>query len=140
MTITDFNLAWSEAEELVSWENITPAAYTILLVDDDPNQLFLFSTLLEGEGYRVITAASGREALKNLCEYKIDGIVCDVMMPGMSGEQLVHRIRNANIPTIMLSAAQDDMEMHLLTKGADLFCPKNRASKILLSQLRLLLA
>jgi len=91
----------------------------------------------------VLTAETAREAFTLLKTEKVDCLICDVMMPGMSGGDFVNRLRSIDnfeyLPVIMLTSAGADLELELITQGADLFCPKNEASNLLMHQLDLLL-
>ena len=79
---------------------------TILVVDDEANILTLISKILSIGGYNVLTASNGQEALDIYLDNHIDMIVCDEMMPVMSGNELVKEIRKENktIPIIMVTA------------------------------------
>lgn len=78
---------------------------SILIVDDDPNILFLVKSQLQGAGHVVYQAQDGTGALKTLNETVIDLAVVDVMMPGMDGYELTKQIRELHdIPVIMLTA------------------------------------
>jgi two-component system, OmpR family, response regulator len=77
----------------------------ILIVDDDPNILFLVKSQLQGAGHVVFQAQDGTGALKMLGDTVIDLAVVDVMMPGMDGYELTKQIREMqDIPVIMLTA------------------------------------
>jgi two-component system, OmpR family, response regulator len=77
----------------------------ILIVDDDPNILFLVKSQLQAAGHVVYQAQDGTRALKTLNETVIDLAVVDVMMPGMDGYELTKQIREMHdIPVIMLTA------------------------------------
>ncbi|MBT2685627.1 response regulator transcription factor [Bacillus sp. ISL-37] len=77
----------------------------ILIVDDDPNILFLVKSQLQGAGHVVYQAQDGTGALKTLNETVIDLAVVDLMMPGMDGYELTKQIRELHdIPVIMLTA------------------------------------
>ncbi len=81
-------------------------ARTILVVDDEESIRFLYREELEDEGYRVITASDGEEALRKVGEEKPDLITLDIRMPGMDGIEVLHRIRDMDkeIPVIMSTA------------------------------------
>jgi CheY-like chemotaxis protein len=80
----------------------------ILLVEDELDSLEMMQVLLELEGYEVVAATNGKEALEKLARLRPDLIVTDVMMPFMSGEQLLTEIGKrsdlASIPVIVMSA------------------------------------
>jgi CheY-like chemotaxis protein len=79
---------------------------TILVVDDEESIRFLYREELEEDGYRVITAADGEEALQKVEKDEPDLITLDIRMPGMDGIEVLHRIReiNKDIPVIMSTA------------------------------------
>ena len=93
--------------------------YTILVVDDDVYIGDLLETVLTGAGYGVLRAYSGTEALMVLREHRPDLVLLDLMLPGLSGEEVLARIRE--IPVIALSAkvgVQDKVDV-LLGGAAD---------------------
>lgn len=82
---------------------------TVLLVDNEPGMLESVTLLLEAEGFRVLPASTGAQALERLTESRCDIIVADLMLPYMKGDDLVRRIRSdphhANIPVVLSGAA-----------------------------------
>jgi DNA-binding NtrC family response regulator len=78
----------------------------ILLVDDDPGVLFALCELLEARGCEVITASSGQEALGRLDGGGIDVVVTDLAMPGMSGLEVLEKVRarDPELPIILITA------------------------------------
>ena len=90
---------------------------TILIVDDDPYISTMLSDRLEQEGYRTCRAFSGTEALLFLASCRPDLILLDLMLPGLSGEEVLPQIRD--IPTIVISAkAEVSGKVKLLLEGA----------------------
>lgn len=90
---------------------------TILIVDDDPYISTMLSDRLEQEGYRICRAFSGTEALLFLSSRRPDLILLDLMLPGLSGEEVLPQIRD--IPTIVISAkAEISGKVKLLLEGA----------------------
>jgi len=79
---------------------------TILVVDDEESIRFLYREELEEDGYRVITAADGEEALRKVRNENPDLITLDIRMPGMDGIEVLHQIREMDkeIPVIMSTA------------------------------------
>ena len=79
---------------------------TILVVDDEESIRFLYKEELEEDGYRVITAADGEEALRKVRNENPDLITLDIRMPGMDGIEVLHQIREMDkeIPVIMSTA------------------------------------
>ena len=91
--------------------------YTILIVDDDVNIGDMLTDALTGEGYAVRRAYSGTEAVMLLGRERPDLILLDLMLPGMTGEEVLAQIRD--IPTIVLSARADvETKVKLLYDGA----------------------
>ncbi|MFH1589650.1 MAG: response regulator [archaeon] len=66
---------------------------TIMIVDDEPHIVKLEKAILQVEGYQIITAHNGEEAIKKLETEKPDLIILDMMMPGMSGRETCDKIR-----------------------------------------------
>ena len=101
----------------------------ILIVDDDANNRLLLQVMLANEGYEIVTASAGTEALDLVQQLPPDLIVLDVMMPGMDGYQVAARIKTnpatRHIPVIMLTALSDkNSMMHGLNAGAEEFLTK----------------
>jgi len=67
---------------------------TILAIDDDPDVGALIKMILEPNGYKVVFAQSGRLGIQYIQEVKPDLIICDMMMPEMSGEEIISILRN----------------------------------------------
>lgn len=101
-------------------------AKRILLVDDEPLILKGLRFTLEQEGYEILTAADGEEALKVFFEQPVDLVLLDVMLPKLDGIQVCQRIReSSNIPILMLTAKGEDMDKILgLEYGADDYMTK----------------
>ncbi len=108
------------------FENISRKG-TILLVDDLPDNLYVYSEILSRAGFRVITAGNGREALEKLQELedRIDLVLSDVMMPGITGFDLCGKIKKdaglSDLPVILITAQLMDEEYAIkgFTYGAD---------------------
>jgi len=101
----------------------------ILIVDDEQDIVRLLSFALQAEGYQVVTALSGQEALKRVEQERPDIVVLDVMMPGMDGIEVCAELRSkpetAGLPIIMLSAlGQVADRVRGLRAGADDYVPK----------------
>ena len=101
-------------------------AKRILLVDDEPLILKGLRFTLEQEGYEILTAADGEEALQIFFEQPVDLILLDVMLPKLDGIQVCQRIReSSNVPILMLTAKGEDMDKILgLEYGADDYMTK----------------
>ncbi|MDB5884313.1 MAG: hypothetical protein JWR74_484, partial [Polaromonas sp.] len=107
--------------------NGSPA--TILIVDDEVQNLKLLEVLLYPEGYVTLSAASGEEALAVIAQQAPDLILLDVMMPGMDGYEVATRLKanpaTANIPIIMITALADrSARLTGLHAGAEEFLTK----------------
>ncbi len=101
-------------------------AKKILLVDDEPTMLKGLKYSLEQDGYEILTAQDGEEALNVFAENDVDLVLLDVMLPKMDGIQVCQRIREqSNVPIIMLTAKGEDMDKILgLEYGADDYMTK----------------
>ena len=99
---------------------------TVLVTDDDQDIRDGIEIYLENEGYHVLKAADGVEALDLLENNEVHCIVLDIMMPNMDGITATFKIREErNIPIIMLSAkAEDTDKIHGLSVGADDYVTK----------------
>ncbi len=110
----------------------------ILVADDDREITGGIARLLELEGYRVIKAYDGLQALEALSENKIQLIIMDVMMPKMDGLSATMRIRQEqNIPIMILSAKTEDTDKVLgLSMGADDYISKPYSPAELVARVR----
>ena len=101
-------------------------AKRILLVDDEPLIVKGLRYTLEQEGYEILTAADGEEALQVFFEQPVDLVLLDVMLPKLDGIQVCQRIReSSNVPILMLTAKGEDMDKILgLEYGADDYMTK----------------
>jgi DNA-binding NtrC family response regulator len=100
---------------------------TVLVVDDDSGSLGLLRSILTDHGYRVVGAASGPEALQVIRQQTVDAMVVDVVMPDMSGLDLLERIRlqYADLPVIMLTGNSPTLyELPAFRSGASDFLTK----------------
>ncbi len=98
----------------------------VLVVDDEPPIVRLVRAKLQADGYAVITAGSGEEALTLLEDERPDLVILDLMMPGMDGFETLRRIRPTDtVPVIMLTARAGDIDkLRGLTGGADDYVTK----------------
>ncbi|MCD7892512.1 MAG: response regulator transcription factor [Erysipelotrichaceae bacterium] len=85
---------------------------TILVVDDDKNTRLFMRALLEAEGYNVILAANGKDALEQFDSNHIDLMIVDIMMPHMDGYELTDLVRKSysELPILMVSAKQETVD------------------------------
>ena len=94
---------------------------TLLIVDDELSMREFLRILLEKEGYRVLTAAGGSEALTLLANEPVDLMITDIRMPGMDGLELLSRARenDATLPVIMITAfASPEDAVEAMKNGA----------------------
>src|ERR671938_145109 len=99
----------------------------ILLVDDEQPIQTLLSFPLQRDGYEVVAAADGREALARFNEQVFDLVVLDLMLPRMDGLEVCRRLRakGETVPIIMLTAKSDEIDKVLgLELGADDYITK----------------
>ena len=103
-----------------------PESATILLVDDEEPVQKLLTYPLERDGYRVVQARDGEEALRRFDEERIDLVVLDVMLPKLDGLEVCKRLRSGSaVPIIMLTARDDEVDKVLgLELGADDYITK----------------
>src|ERR671937_134089 len=114
---------------------------TILIADDDHTLTALLHQTLADEGYRVLNAADGREALAQAQARRPDLVVLDWMMPGLSGLEVARCLRAAVGMPILMLTARDAIEDRVagLDSGADDYLVKPFAPAELLARLRSLL-
>ena len=70
----------------------------VLVLDDDPDVRDVLNDFLDGVGFEVATAGSGAEGLRTVESFKPEVILCDMVMPGMSGADVVAALRRENVP------------------------------------------
>ena len=107
---------------------------TIAIIDDDVHIGDVLTEILESNGYTVVRAYSGTEALYLLSDNKPDLILLDLMLPGLSGEEVLPHIKN--IPVIVLSAKVDVQDkVDLLLGGAVDYITKPFSTEELLARI-----
>ncbi|HKJ75704.1 MAG TPA: response regulator transcription factor [Gammaproteobacteria bacterium] len=113
----------------------------ILLVDDDEALCELLVEYLEGEGFDVVAVHDGEQAVTRAAEGGWDAVVLDVMLPGLSGFDVLKRIRPVlPAPVLMLTARGEDTDTVLgLELGADDYVAKPASPRVLVARLRALL-
>jgi len=118
-----------------------PEAATILLVDDEDAVQKLLTFPLEREGFRVVPARDGEEALRRFADGDFDLVVLDVMLPKLDGLEVCKRIRaESTVPIIMLTARDDEFDKVLgLELGADDYITKPFSIREFRSRVRALL-
>jgi DNA-binding response OmpR family regulator len=98
----------------------------ILLVDDEESVQTLLAYPLRKDGFEVVAAGNGREALDRFAEQRFDLVVLDIMLPGVDGIEVCRRMRSrSQVPIIMLTAKDDEIDKVLgLEMGADDYITK----------------
>ena len=113
----------------------------ILSIEDDPSFSRYLSYMLTKEGYEVLTATNGLTGLRKAQEEDPNLILLDVMLPGLDGFEVCHRLRaepkTAQIPVLMLSAkGQDSDKVTGLRVGANEFLSKPIDREVLLAKIK----
>lgn len=113
----------------------------ILVVDDEENIVNVVKAYLNKEGYTVLTALNGKEALDAFNASSIDLVVLDLMLPDLSGEEICKEIRkNSKVPILMLTAKVEESDkINGLDIGADDYVTKPFSPKELVARIRALL-
>jgi DNA-binding response OmpR family regulator len=120
---------------------IDPRSITVLVVDDEPRLVDVVRMNLEVEGYRVLAAANGYEALDRLRGDLPDLVVLDVMMPDMDGFDTLRRIREvSSVPVLMLTVRAEEQDLiRGLEIGADDYLTKPYSPRELQIRIKALL-
>jgi two-component system, OmpR family, response regulator len=118
-----------------------PDSATILLVDDEDAVQKLLTYPLERDGYRVVPARDGEEALQQFERERVDLVVLDIMLPKLDGLEVCKRLRSTSqVPIIMLTARDDELDKVLgLELGADDYITKPFSIREFRSRVRALL-
>jgi len=116
-------------------------ARTILVVDDEPTLRETLAEALDADGFRVLTAADGREALSRFREHQPDLVVLDLMLPELSGIEVCRIIRaESGVPIVMLTAKSSELDKVVgLELGADDYVTKPFSLRELTARIRALL-
>ena len=117
---------------------------TILIADDEPNQLELLSYNLEQAGFTVMQAKNGQDALEKIEDHAPDLVILDWMMPHLSGIELCRLLRSRSdtkmLPVVILSARGEEGDRTLgLDSGADDYMSKPFSPRELVSRVKALL-
>jgi len=112
----------------------------VLVVDDLAQNVRLLEAVLSPKGFRVVTASTGEEALDVLGKEHPDLVLLDILMPGMDGYEVCHRIRQdpqtAFLPVIMITATGEEQKIRAIEAGADDFVNKPFDQAELLARVR----
>jgi DNA-binding response OmpR family regulator len=118
-----------------------PESATILLVDDEESVQKLLTYPLQQEGFRVLQAGDGEEALRRFEAEHVDLVVLDLMLPRLDGLEVCRRLRaQSTVPIIMLTARDDELDKVVgLELGADDYITKPFSIREFRSRVRALL-
>ena len=113
----------------------------ILVVDDSATEMAVMSSSLKAEGFDVLTAANGEEALTHLEMITPDAIVLDVIMPGRNGFQLCRQIRNderwSKVPIVLVTSKDQESDRFWgMKQGASDYITKPFAPASLVAAVR----
>lgn len=117
---------------------------TILIVDDEEDIIELIKYNLKNEGYSILTALSGEQAMKMAKQFSPDLIVLDLMLPGIDGLEVTKYLRNdeqtQDIPIVMLTAKGEETDIVTgLELGANDYISKPFSPKVLVARIRAIL-
>lgn len=110
----------------IDLDEISQERRRVLVVEDEPDTVYLLKQILRMAGYNVVSAENGNEALKKVAEYNPDLVLLDLMMPEMDGWQTMTHLREmTDMPVIIVSALDGKSEVvHGLRMGADDYLTK----------------
>ena len=116
----------------------------ILIIEDDPATSRLVEYSLRHEGYQVMTASNGLDGIRKALNEGPDLIILDVMLPGMDGFEICHRLRSEpateKLPILMFSAKAQEMDKNTgLLVGADDYLTKPASPSSIISHVQALL-
>lgn len=113
----------------------------VLIVDDDIKTVELVQLYLKRDGYKVLTAYNGNDALRIALEYKPELVVLDLMLPGMDGLEVCKKLREtSDVPVIMLTAkTTEEDRLAGLNLGADDYVTKPFSPRELAARVRAVL-
>ena len=114
---------------------------TILIIEDEEKISMIMKSYFEKEGYKVYQAYDGEEGLKIFNQESIDLVILDLMLPKLSGEEIIKEIRNqSKVPVIMVSAkVEEDNRVDGLRLGADDYVTKPFSPKELVERVKAVL-
>lgn len=126
---------------MVTRESIPEAKPTLLIVDDDQELCAMLGEYLAPEGFLCVTAATGPVGLELLARTPVDLVVLDVMLPELSGFEVLRRVRaTSRVPVIMLTARGEEVDRVVgLEMGADDYLPKPFSPRELVARIRAVL-
>src|SRR5438552_14382820 len=122
-------------------EGASESRPTLLVIDDDRELCAMLAEYLAPEGFTALTAGTGKEGLEQLARAAVDLVVIDVMLPELSGFEVLRRIRALNrVPVIMLTARGEEVDRVVgLEMGADDYLAKPFSPRELVARIRAVL-
>ena len=116
----------------------------VLIVDDSPTEAHILKTMLEKNGYEVITAENGEEGIAMVKSQKPDAVLMDVVMPGLNGFQATRQIttdpETAHIPVIIVTTKNQETDrVWGMRQGAKDYITKPIEEAVLLEKIKALL-
>lgn len=125
----------------IGGEDIGKKAVSVLLVEDDPDLITLVSSLLVSNGFKVVSAATGEDAISAVQREQFNVALLDIKLPDMLGFDVLARIRanpvTKSLPVIIISQVDDEQEIvRALNMGADDYVTKPFSSPILIARVQ----
>jgi CheY-like chemotaxis protein len=124
-------------------ESAAPDTGRILIADDDPQMRRLIRIVLQRDGFEVVEANDGLDALDVIEQGRVDLVILDVDMPRLNGlgvlEEIRAQMRTASLPVIVLTALQDETEEKALDLGAQDYLTKPVQTRSLVARVRAVL-
>ena len=113
----------------------------VVCVEDEPEMIDLYRLILNRRGFEVIGADGGREGLEAIRQHLTELVLLDLMMPGISGEQVISELRaTSDVPVIMLTAkASEASRLDGFDLGADDYVTKPFSPKELMKRIQVIL-
>jgi two-component system alkaline phosphatase synthesis response regulator PhoP len=123
--------------------SVTNSVKKILIADDEPDILEIIQYNLQNEGYEVVTARNGNEAIEQAKRFQPDLIILDIMMPGKNGIEVCNHLRmqpafNDTLIIFLTALSDEGTEVKGLETGADDFITKPVSPKVLVSKVNAL--
>jgi len=111
---------------------------SVLIVDDEPQIIEFLRVCFSYEGFAVTVATSGPDALRSIAEQPPDIVLLDIMLPGLDGMEVAHRIREVHDMAIIMLTANDTLQDRIdgLNVGADDYITKPFIFKELMARVR----
>ena len=111
-------------------------AKTILIADDEPNQIATLESFLSQRGYKIISASNGQQAFEKALQFLPNLVILDIMMPKMDGTEvamvLKHDVRTQNIPIFFVTAViSPEDQAHVASNPNQIFAKPVKLNELL---------